>query len=83
MSTPRLTATLTLENLLATAAALPFGLAAGAGAAWLFLQSFNSDLFNMQLALGWSTLALAAVAVLAAAAISQLPAMRMVRERAQ
>ncbi|MDC9007258.1 ABC transporter permease [Mycobacterium marinum] len=80
VSTPRLTATLTLENLLATAAALPFGLAAGTGAAWLFLQSFNSDLFNMQLALGWSTLALAAVAVLAAAAISQLPAIRMVRD---
>ena len=79
VSTPRLTGMLALENLAATALAIPFGLAAGAVAAWAFLQSFNSDLFNMQLSLGWSTLALAALALLAAAALSQLPAMRMVQ----
>ncbi len=92
VSTPRLTATLALENLAATALAIPFGLAAGAVAAWWFLESFNSDLFTMHLSLGSSTLALAALAMLAAAALSQLPAMRMVadvdiarvvRERAQ
>ncbi|MFZ1175563.1 MAG: FtsX-like permease family protein, partial [Mycobacterium sp.] len=80
VSTPRLTGTLTLENLVATALAIPFGLAAGAVAAWLFLESFNSDLFNMHLPLGWSTLMLAALAVLVAAAVSQLPAMRTVQE---
>ncbi len=79
VSTPRLTGTLTLENLVATALAIPFGLAAGAVAAWWFLQSFNSDLFNMHLTLGWPTLVLAALAVLVAAMVSQLPAMRTVR----
>lgn len=79
VSTPRLTGTLALENLAATALAIPPGLVAGAFAAWYFLQSFNSDLFSMSLSLGWSTLLLAALAVLAAAGLSQLPAMRMVR----
>lgn len=92
VSTPRLTGTLALENLTAIALSLPLGLAAGAAAAWWFLRSFNSDLFTMQLSLGFSTLGLAVLAVLAAAALSQLPAMRIVhnidisrvvRERAQ
>ena len=79
VSTPRLTAALALENLAATVAAIPIGLAAGAAAAWIFLRSFNSDLFSMHLSLGWVTLLLAALAMLAAAALSQLPAARMVR----
>ncbi|MGB0878320.1 MAG: FtsX-like permease family protein [Mycobacterium sp.] len=92
VSTPRLTATLALENLAATALAIPFGLGAGAVTAWFFLRSFNSDLFTLHLSLTWTTLALAALAILAATALSQLPAMRMinslnvarvVRERAQ
>jgi putative ABC transport system permease protein len=92
VSTPRLTATLALENLAAMALSIPFGLAAGAAAAWWFLQSFNSDLFTMHLSLGAWTLVLAALAVLVAAALTQLPAMRIVadvdvarvvRERAQ
>jgi len=80
ISTPRLTAALALENLAATVAAIPIGLAAGAAAAWIFLRSFNSDLFTMHLSLGWVTLLLAALAMLAAAALSQLPAARMVRD---
>lgn len=92
VSTPRLTAALALENLVATAAAVPFGLAAGAAVAWMFLRSFNSDLFTMHLSLGWTTLLMAAAAMFAAAAFSQLPAARVVhgmdiarvvRERAQ
>lgn len=92
VSTPRLTAALATENLTATTVALPAGLAAGAATAWVFLRSFNSDLFTLNFWLDWSTLALAALAVLGAAAMSQLPAVRLVnkvdvarvvRERAQ
>ena len=79
VSTGRLTAALATENLAVTLAAVPIGLAAGAGAAWVFLRSFDSDLFTMQLSLRWAPLTLAAVSVIVAAALSQLPAARIVR----
>lgn len=80
VSTLRLTGTLALENLAAIALAIPLGLAAGTAAAWWFLESFNSDLFTMRLSMGASTLGLAALAVLIAAALSQLPAVRIVQD---
>ncbi|WP_201848958.1 ABC transporter permease [Myceligenerans indicum] len=88
----RLTTALAAENLAATVLALPVGLAAGAVAAWAFLRSFSNDMFSLDLSLGWVPLTLAAVSVVAAAALSQLPAARLlrridiariVRERAQ
>ena len=87
----RLTTAFAIENLLATLLAVPMGLAAGIGAGWLFLRSFNNDLFNLHLSVGPTALVLA-VAVVAAAGVSQLPAARLinridvarvVRERAQ
>ncbi len=74
----RLTAAIAAENLAATLPAIPFGIAAGVGAAWLVLRSFHTDLFSIDLALGWVPLVLAALAVLIAAAVSQLPAARAV-----
>jgi putative ABC transport system permease protein len=88
----RLTAAVAVENIAATLLAVPIGLAAGIGAAWLFLRSYNNDLFNLHLSVGPVALLLAAIAVIAAAAVSQLPAARLitridvarvVRERAQ
>jgi putative ABC transport system permease protein len=88
----RIAAIVSNENLVAVALGVPFGLAAGVLAAWLFLASFNSDLFSFELALSWPVLALAAAGVLLAALLSQLPAVlairrldvaRVVRERAQ
>ncbi|NMO01319.1 FtsX-like permease family protein [Gordonia sp. TBRC 11910] len=79
VSTRRLTAALAAENLVATLAAVPIGLGAGVGAAWFFLRSFDSDLFTMKLSLGWVPLTLAAAAVLGAAGLSQLPAVRIVQ----
>jgi putative ABC transport system permease protein len=88
----RLTAAVAVENIAATLLAVPIGLAAGVAAAWLFLRSYNNDLFNLHLSVGPVALLLAAIAVIAAAAISQLPAARLitridvarvVRERAQ
>ena len=90
--TRRLTATIAFENVAATLLAVPIGLAAGVGAAWLFLRSFNNDLFNLHLTVGPTVLILAAVAVSMTAALSQLPAARLIkaidmasviRERAQ
>lgn len=75
----RLTAALATENLTATVLATPIGLAAGAAAAWAFLRSFNNDMFSLPLSFGVAPLVLAVVAVLAAAALSQLPALRFVR----
>jgi putative ABC transport system permease protein len=75
----RLTATVAIENLAATMLAVPIGLAAGVGAGWLFLRSFNNDLFNLHLSIGPTALILAAVAVTAAAAVSQLPAARLIK----
>ncbi|WP_330185817.1 FtsX-like permease family protein [Nocardia sp. NBC_01503] len=77
--TRRITGMLALENLTATLLAVPLGLAAGVLAAWAFLNSFNSDMFTIELAIGWAAPLLAALAVLAAAALSQLPAARLVR----
>jgi putative ABC transport system permease protein len=77
--TRRLTAAVALENVAATVLAVPFGLAAGVAAGWLFLHSFNNDLFNLHLSVGVGPLLLAAVAVIAAAAVSQLPAARLIR----
>lgn len=75
----RLTATVAIENLAATVLAVPIGLAAGVGAGWLFLRSFNNDLFSLHLSVGATVLVLAAVAVTAAAAVSQLPAARLIK----
>lgn len=75
----RLTATVAIENLAATLLAVPIGLAAGVGAGWLFLRSFNNDLFSLHLSVGATVLLLATVAVTAAAAVSQLPAARLIK----
>ncbi len=75
----RLTATVAIENLAATVLAVPIGLAAGVGAGWLFLRSFNNDLFSLHLSVGVTVLVLATVAVTAAAAVSQLPAARLIK----
>ncbi|GAA5057378.1 ABC transporter permease [Nocardia callitridis] len=92
VSVRRLTAALAIENLAATLLAVPIGIAAGIFAAWMFLRSFRSDMFDISLSIGITPLLLAAAAVLAAAALSQLPAARLVqridiarvvRERAQ
>jgi putative ABC transport system permease protein len=77
--TRRLTAALAIENVAATLLAIPFGLAAGVCAGWLFLRSFNNDLFNLHLSVGVGALLLAAVAVITAAVVSQLPAARLIR----
>lgn len=75
----RLTATVAIENLAATLLAVPIGLAAGVVAGWLFLRSFNNDLFNLHLSVGTTAMVLATVAVTAAAVISQLPAARLIK----
>lgn len=75
----RLTAALAIENIAATLLAVPLGLAAGVAAGWLFLRSFNNDLFSLHLSIGPMALMLAAVAVTAAAALSQLPAARLIK----
>ncbi|MFW6695380.1 FtsX-like permease family protein [Streptomyces sp. MAR4 CNX-425] len=75
----RIAGVLAVENLTATALALPVGLAAGAAGAAMSLRAFSSDMFTMELSLGWEVLAAAAVSVLAASLLSQLPAVRMVR----
>jgi putative ABC transport system permease protein len=75
----RLTATVAIENIAVTLLAVPIGLAAGVGAGWLFLRSFNNDLFSLHLSVGAWVLGLATVAVTAAAAVSQLPAARLIR----
>ncbi|WP_433727340.1 ABC transporter permease [Nocardia sp. CA-129566] len=88
----RLTAALATENLTATLFAVPIGLVAGVFAASAFLRSFDSDMFSLHLSLGVLPPLLAIVSVMAAAALSQLPAARLVeridvarvvRERAQ
>ncbi|TAM63144.1 MAG: ABC transporter permease [Mycobacterium sp.] len=74
----RLTAALAMENVAATLLAVPIGLAAGVAAGWLFLRSFNNDLFSLHLSIGPAALILATGAVTAAAAFSQLPAARLI-----
>ena len=76
--TRRLTAALALENLTATALAVPIGLAVGLGVGWVFLRSFNNDLFHLHLSIGPAALTLAVMAVMAAAVVSQLPAARLI-----
>jgi putative ABC transport system permease protein len=75
----RLTATVAIENLAATLLAVPIGLAAGVGVGWLFLRSFNNDLFNLHLSVSPVLLILATFAVTTAAAFSQLPAARLIK----
>jgi putative ABC transport system permease protein len=75
----RLTAAVAIENVAATLLAVPIGLAAGVAAGWLFLRSFNNDLFSLHLSVGATVLLLAAAAVTAAAAASQLPAARLIK----
>jgi putative ABC transport system permease protein len=75
----RLTAALATENLTATVLAAPIGLAAGIAAARMFLRSFTNDMFTVHLSLGVLAPTLAIAAVLAAAALSQLPALRFLR----
>lgn len=76
--TRRLTAALALENLTATALAVPIGLAVGLVVGWGFLRSFNNDLFHLHLSIGPAALTLSVIAVMAAAAVSQLPAARLI-----
>jgi putative ABC transport system permease protein len=75
----RLTAAVAMENLGAILLAVPIGLGAGVGAGWLFLRSYNNDLFNLHLSVGPLVLIVATVAVTAAAIISQLPAARLIK----
>ncbi|MCX3059043.1 ABC transporter permease, partial [Streptomyces beihaiensis] len=75
----RVAGALAAENLTATVLAVPVGLVAGAAVAWAFMKSFSSDLFTMRLDLGWPALLLAAVSIVVAAGVSQLPAVRAVR----
>jgi putative ABC transport system permease protein len=75
----RLTATVAIENIAVTLLAAPIGLGAGVGAGWLFLRSFNNDLFSLHLSVGSTVLVLAAIVVTAAAAVSQLPAARLIK----
>ena len=75
----RLTAALAIENVAATLLAVPIGLAAGVAAGWLFLRSFNNDLFSLHLSIGPAALILATGSVTAAAAFSQLPAARLIK----
>jgi putative ABC transport system permease protein len=75
----RLTAALALENLTATALAVPIGLGIGVGIAWCFLRTFNNDMFHLHLSIGPAALTLAVVAVMAGAALSQLPAARLIK----
>ncbi|MCV2394231.1 ABC transporter permease [Actinotalea sp. M2MS4P-6] len=70
---------LATENIVAIIAGLPFGLVAGFFAARGMLGLFNSDMFIIELDLGWWVLGLAALGVLLAAAASQIPAARAIR----
>jgi putative ABC transport system permease protein len=75
----RLAGLLAVENLTATVLALPIGLAAGFGAAWQFLDSFNSDLFSIGLEIGWPVALGAVLTVTSASLLSQIPAVRAIQ----
>jgi putative ABC transport system permease protein len=75
----RVAATIATENLAATTLGLPIGVVAGILAAKAFLASFSSDLFTFRLSFGWWVVPAAMIAVLAAATVSQWPAIRAVR----
>ncbi|WP_291379761.1 ABC transporter permease [Demequina sp.] len=79
VSVGKVARTIATENLLATALGIPVGLWLGVLAARAFLASFSNDLFNLQLAMPWWMLPACALGVLAAAALSQWPAVRAVR----
>lgn len=79
VSLRRIAGLLAAENLAATLLALPVGLAAGFAAAWQFLRSFNSDMFSMQLEIGWPVALGAVLAVAGASLLSQIPAVRAVQ----
>ncbi|EUA30162.1 ftsX-like permease family protein [Mycobacterium xenopi 4042] len=88
----RLTAAVAVENIAAIVLAVPIGLAGGIAAGWLFLHSYNNDLFNLHFSVGAAVLIVAAGAVIVTAAVSQFPAARLIkrvdvarviRERAQ
>jgi len=68
------------ENMLATLLAIPIGLVLGVLAAGSFLQTFNDDLFTLELRWAWWTLPAAALGVFLAALISQWPASRQIRK---
>jgi putative ABC transport system permease protein len=75
----RLTTAVAAENLAAILLAVPIGLVTGVATGWLFLRSFNNDLFNLHLSVGPAVLLVATIAVIAAAAVSQLPAARLIK----
>ncbi|MDE0546048.1 FtsX-like permease family protein [Microbacterium sp. C7(2022)] len=68
------------ENMLATLLAIPIGLILGVWSASTFLQTFNDDLFTLELRWSWWTLPAAALGVLLAALISQWPAARQIKK---
>lgn len=83
---------ITGENLLLTVIGLPIGLAIGYAVSALFMASYTSDLFDFSLHMRWTTLFLAAVAIMVTTLLSQWPGLRavarldiatVVRERAQ
>ncbi|PJE96547.1 cell division protein FtsX [Streptomyces carminius] len=75
----RIAKILAVENLTATLLAVPAGLVLGAVAARESLRAFDSDMFTVELSMGWPVPAAAVAAVLAASLLSQVPAVRMVR----
>lgn len=77
--TRRVAATIATENLAATTLGIPIGLAAGILTARAFLGSFSSDLFTFHVTFPWWMIPAAVAAVLAAATLSQWPAVRAVR----
>lgn len=66
------------ENLLLTAIGIPPGLIVGYAASWIFMHTFSSDLFSFDLTVRPTTFLLTALAVVAVAALSQRPALRVV-----
>ncbi|RDI41779.1 ABC transporter permease [Nocardia mexicana] len=79
VSVQRLTTALMVENLTATILAVPIGLATGTVSAYLFLHTLSSDRLAFAPTFGALPTVSAVAAVLAAAALSQLPALRFVR----
>ncbi len=75
----RIAGVLAVGNLASTLLGVPFGLVAGYLSARWFMQSFSSDMFRFDLSLSWPTVLLSVVAVLGAAVVSQLPAIRSLR----
>lgn len=79
VSVGKVARTIATENLVATALGIPFGLALGTWGAWAMMGTFSNDLFSLPLSMPWWTLPSCAVGVLAAAGLSQWPAVRAVR----